>query len=531
MTAVMRRPTATTVALPTTSVEVVDQGPRPRWPWWAAFAAFIQYTVIGFWLFNVQHYFLLDNASRSITARILIGSRDPHLGAMGFYWPPLPMLIRVPLVLVLAPLHQGPMTGAVSTAILSALVLPVLAAIARELQLTTGQGALLVGLYALNPVVVYYAANGLSEASFSLCLAISFLGYIRFCKSKNVKDMRLISIGLALGMMCRVEFIPITIGFVVACALQLPRDRWRRAALLIALPPLYVFALWTWASSILAGDALYWYHAGKASGSTPDVHPWLPQQLTPVHIIGFVLTTSLVYAPVLLVLVLLIGAGGVNRLRWLGMVLVAFALPAFIALELMMRASNGAQRYFSTMALVGCVLAMWVISTSGDVRRGGTTIRALAFVAMAVGVVAVIPLNNDKDNASLMSQQAFFGPLMGQSPPPQSDQVSSLGPLIEKLDPELEKGAFVAMDSRGGLAILLTRFPRQFIVPEDREFEEIMSDPEGRFTYVIRPTVDLGSKYGDAIDNAMHIVQNGRFEMVDKVAAAELWKYVPNATP
>jgi hypothetical protein len=530
MTAVMVRPDATTQVAAATEPDLLVKSHRPRWPWWAALAAFIQYTVLGVWLMKVQGYLLLDNASRTITARILVSSRDPHLGAMGFYWPPLPMLIRVPLVMVLAPFHQGPLTGAISTSILAALVLPVLAAIGRELRLSTGQTVLLVGLYALNPVVVFYAINGLSEAAFSLFLAIAFLGYLRFCKTKDVRDMRLISVGLALGMMCRIEFIPVTIGFVVACALQLPRDRWKRATFVIALPPLYVFALWSWASSILAGDALYWYHAGKASGHTPDVHPWLPERLTFVNVVAYVAKMSLIYAPVLGLLFFSVFVRGVSRTNWLGMVLLSLVLPSFIALELVLRATTGEQRYFATLVLVGSIAAMWVLSSAEALPRPGRLgVNGLVVVALIGSALAVVPLNNDKSNSSLTGQQVYYGALTGNQPASPRNYIGNLDALLAVLDPELADGERVAMDSRGGLALLLTQYPEQFIVPEDRDFEEIMSDPEGRFTYVIRPTVDLGSAYGDAIDNAMKSAVNGKFEMVKKVEAAELWKYVPNA--
>ena len=112
----------------------------------------MQYLVVSVWLLDVQNYLLLDGASRTITAEVLVLSRDPHLGAMGFYWPPLPMFVRVPFVLLLAPFQQAVYAGAMSTCLLSALTIPVLAAIAKQLRLSTGQAALLIALYALNPV-------------------------------------------------------------------------------------------------------------------------------------------------------------------------------------------------------------------------------------------------------------------------------------------------------------------------------------------------------------------------------------------
>jgi Dolichyl-phosphate-mannose-protein mannosyltransferase len=521
----------TEAAAPPVSVPVaVTTGVRkPGWPWWLAIVAFVQYCLAAVWLTGVQGYLLLDGASRTITAQILVLSRDPHLGAMGFYWPPLPMFARVPFVLLLAPFHQTLYAGPASSAMFSALAIPVLAAIARNLNLSTAQTALLVGLYALNPVVVYYAANGMSEATFSLCLAVSYLGYLRFSNSRETKDLRLLGLGLALGMMSRIEFVPITIAFTVACAFLVPRNRWKRAVLLVALPPVYVFVLWSWSASLLINDAFYWYHTGKTVGTTPTEHPWLPRDLTMVNIVGFVLKTTVTYAPVLIVLVVLVVVRGIARKTWVGLVGVAAVIPAFVAMQLVVRSTNAAQRYFSTLVIIGCITSMWVLSAVRRLRRPGRTIvGSVVMLSFVGGAIAVVPVNNDRWQSSLQFESAFFAPLVGRKPYPFPDYLTGIKELAEDLDKRLEPGDRVAMDSQGGLALLYTHHPDQFIVPEDRDFESIMSDPEGRFKYVIRPLEGLNSGYRIAIDKAMASMQRGQFVLVKAVKRAELWAYQPN---
>jgi hypothetical protein len=501
----------------------------PRWPWWVALAAFVQYTVIGLWLLKVQGYLINDGASRTLTAQTLVLSRDPHLGAMGFYWPPLPMFVRVPFVLVLFPFGESLMAGAVSTAFVSALVIPVLAAIGRVLNLSTAKSAVIIGLYAVNPVVMFYAANGMSEACFSLFLAITYLGYLKYNRSRDSVDLRLVSVGLALGVMSRIEFIPITIAFIVACALLTPRVRWIRMSFLVGLPPLYVFLLWTWSSQLIAGDALFWYHAGKASGATPDVHPWMPTELTLANIVRYVMEMTLINAPGIGILLLFGVVHGIQRATWFGLVLTALAMPAFLALQLVLRSSYGAQRYFVVSVVVGAIALMWVVSES---ERGGPAMRGVTFgvavMAMIGGAIVVIPLNNDKWQSSQQSESAFFAPLIGKEPIPYANYIDGLDGLIAKLDQELAKGEYVAMDSRGGFGLLYSKHPKQFIVPEDRDFEEIMSDPEGRFQFVLKTTGGLTSQYAGQIDAAMGSTVDGEFVLVDATKSIQLWKYVPN---
>lgn len=529
MTAVILRPELVT-PVATSTAEAVVSPRQPRWPWWMALAAFLQYTVVGAWLLKVQGYLLLDGASRTLTAQTVVLSRDPHIAAMGFYWPPLPMFIRVPFVLVLFPFGQSLMAGAVSTAFISALVIPVLAAIGRALDLSTARSAVLIGLYAMNPVVMFYAANGMSEACFYLFLALSYLGYLRFEKSRSTSDLRLLSVGLALGVMSRIEFIPITMAFIVACALLTPRNRWKRVSFLVGLPPLYVFVLWTWASQLIAKDAFYWYHAGKISGSTPDIHPWMPDNLTLVNVVGYVMEMTFVYAPGLGLLLLFGVVRGIKRAHWLGLVLAGFVLPAFMALQLVLRTNNGAQRYFVVSAVSGVIVLMWVVATCAR-RRPAVSglVYGLAVLSMVGGAIAVIVVNNDKWHSSLQSESAFFAPLIGKEPIPFPKYTEGLDDLIAKLDHELAKGEYVAMDSKGGIGLLYSQHPKQFIVPEDRDFDEIMSDAEGRFRYVLIRTDSLTSQYSDDIQSAMKGAVDGTWVLFDETETIQLWKYEPNS--
>ncbi len=502
----------------------------PRWPWTMALGAFVLYSILGVWLLKVQGYLINDGASRTLTAQTLVLSRDPHLGAMGFYWPPLPMLLRVPFVLILFPFGQSLLAGAVSTAFISALVVPVLASIGRELNLSTKQSAVIIGLYALNPVVMFYAANGMSEACFYLFLAVAYLGYLRYNATRLTSDLRVVSTGLALGVMSRIEFIPITVAFIVACALLTPRDRWKRMCFLVGLPALYVFLLWTWASELIAKDALFWYHAGKASGATPAVHPWMPDKLTLVNIIGYVLEMTLLNAPGLGVLLLVGLVRGIKRANWLGMVLTGYAFSAFIALQLVVKTSNGAQRYFVVSVMVGAIALMWTVSASVEWRPATRqALYVLAVLTMIGGAISVEVLNTDKWQSSLQSESAFFAPLIGKEPIPYPKYIDGLDKLINNLDQELAKGEYVAMDSRGGFGLLYSRYPKQFIVPEDRDFEEIMSDPEGRFRYVLKTTGGLTSQYAAVIDAAMRSTVAGKFVLVAQTQTIELWKYESNS--
>ena len=97
------------------------------------------------------------------------------------------------------------------------------------------------------------------------------------------------------------------------------------------------------------------------------------------------------------------------------------------------------------------------------------------------------------------------------------------------LDPQLAQGKRVAMDSRGGNAVLFSRHPGQFIVPEDRDFEQIMSDPTGRFDYAILAGQFVSSATS-VIKVAMDKVEHGHFELILQTPVAELYQFIPDGS-
>jgi len=499
-----------------------------RWPWYLAGVLFVQYSLVGVWLVKVRGYMIFDALNRTITAQILVLSRDPHLGAMGFYWPPLPMFVRVPFVLILAPFGETILSGPLSTALTAALVVPVLAKIGREVGASTSVTAIVIGIYALNPVTVFSAANGMSEAMFFLCLALVLLGLIRFSNTRHVRDLAITGMGLATGMASRYEFLVLTVAVAVAVAILSDRHRRRPAIYLVAIPPAFVFALWTLASSLIAKDPFYWYHASRVSGMTPVDHPWMPADLTPINIVGYTVGMVLLVAPTLVV----VGFAGAlqrfGRRGWLAVVLVSGALPAFLAMQLQARASYGTPRYFAMMPLFGAIGGLWIVGRAAQQRRAmaANVLAALVVVTSIVGAVAATYAYTDFDRTRIERESVFFDSVVGRPAPDYDPYLDRLSPLMAELERRLDAGGVVAMDSLIAAPVLLSRHPDRFIVPEDRDFEAIMSDPTGRFDLVVEMTAGLApSSYGLAIKTAMNGVEGGSFVLVGDYGVAKLWAF------
>ncbi len=513
------RPAAAAVAVSTTQ--------RVRWPWVCAAVCFVQYLLVGVWLIDGQGYTIGDANARTTSALVMVLGRDPHLGAMGFYWQPLPMLIRIPFVLVLEPMGATIFAGPISTALCVALVIPVLARIGRLLGLRTPVIATFVGLYALNPVTVFTAANAMSEAAFALVLALVLLGVVRLTQAPSARNLAFVGIMLGVGVATRIEFIPLSFAVLFACLLLVPRPLWKRATAVVLVPPVFVFAMWSWASSLIAGDALYWYHAGKEVGASVTYRPWLPDPLTTLSIVGYVLTMAMVVAPALLVAVAVTIRPRRGMRALVGLTAIAAAQPAFVALQLKLGVSTGEPRYFSLLPVFGCVLSLWAVSRLDGARRWPRrAVVAALTTAMIVGAVGATIVHARPNVTQITRDGAFYAALLGRPAPEHTDLVEMLRPLADRLDPLLARGATVAMDSKAGTLMLLTRHPERFVLPEDRDWEQIMADPQDRFDYAVVQQV-FTSGASEVLDQAMKSVQGGTFQLVDTYGEYELYHFEP----
>ena len=518
----------TVLTVPLTKPMARASSVRVRWPWLAAFVAFTQYALIGKWLIDEHDFVIGDAINRTVNAQVMVLSRDPHLGAMGFYWMPLPMLVRVPFVLLLAPFNQEILAGPLSCAAMVALVIPVLTAIGRELDLSGPLTATMVAIYAVNPTTLVYASNGMSEATFALTLALTLWAMVRFIKRGDVKSLGWLGVALAVGMMSRFEFLPLTVAAVIACMLIVgDRRLLRRTATLVALPSLFVFAIWSLASSLIKNDALFWYHAARSAGETPANHPWMPSDLTPFNIVRYCLWAIAVVSPLLLVASLggLLQRGA--RKGLIGLLCIVGTLPCFVAFQLLIKSSFGTPRYFAMLGLSGVVIGMWVAahtSVRSATVRHGTNVIAVGL--MAVGAVVPAYVYRESFRAPIDGEWVLMSAITGKPVAP-NHEIDAIRPMMAVLDPALATGARAVIDSEGATPLLLTRRPRSFIVPQDRDFEQIMSDPTDRFDYVVIMNVDFPVEATPAIREAMTRVTDGTFALVGTYGPAELYRFVP----
>jgi hypothetical protein len=475
------------------------------------------------------HYFINDALARTSDGVFITVGRDPHLGAIGFYWPPLPQLIQAPFVPILAPLGHADLAGPFSSAVCTALTIPVLGRLCTRLRLSRAFRFGLCAAFALNPITILYAGIGMSEACSVLFIAIAMLGFLNFVRTHSTSDLIVLVVGLSGAVMTRLE-APLLVA-VLAIVASFEWRNWRRlwTALLIIIPPAACFIFWMAVQWVLLGSPIFFLHQGGGLGGfgasypgwapNPDGHPWVA--------VTWALHWVLVLGPALIlagVLLLWSPIGGKAR-GTLGIVAAAAVFPISQIDLLIRHVAYANPRYFMTAVLFATIAAAWLAST----RR---TVLDRIWNAALIGVLLVGAVTGSRTLSSawtthiegectfIRAGPAKILPFLAVSYPPNSinycghgqdlnDGLASWRALDAYLDHVLKPKDRVLADNFSNFyAVLWTKHADQFVVRNDRDWQRISANPVGRVDYIVT-TGDNGkgiNKLPNGNEDAGHFI-------------------------
>ena len=199
-----------------------------------AVSCFVGYLLASALLVFGAGVILGDSLSRVENAARILYSHDPHLAAIGFAWGPLPTLAELPLVSLRFVWPQlvtfGFAANITSAAFMTAAVYQ-LYRLLDDLRITRWVSVAIVITFAANPMIVFYAANGMSEAPFLffLMLAVRHLG--RWLWTGDIGSLALAGIGLGAGYLCRYEGAAAGVAAIALVAtVSYPTSQWFQVA-------------------------------------------------------------------------------------------------------------------------------------------------------------------------------------------------------------------------------------------------------------------------------------------------------------
>lgn len=470
-------------------------------------AALALYVFVAYYLHYTMHFWINDELNRTTDAVYVSISRDPHLGAIGFYWPPLAQLIQIPFVLVLNPFGQTIMAGPVSSAVAMALTIPVLAGIARTTKLGRPTTFGICAVFALNPLIVYYSANGMSEACFFLAGSVMLWGFLAYVQDRSIRSILLFALGASAVAMTRLEGPVLVAAMVVVATFNirhLKRSVWD--TFVLGAPPLAFFGFWIAVQWILLGDPLFFLHQnGGGAPPTPGTAAWLPNtRSNPNAAYPWAFHWVWVLGPALIAVAATLIAGPLSK-RTRGTIGIVAGMGVFLAIQIdqVIKGSGyGDPRYFVTAILFATVGAIWVASRK---LRPWTPVWNL-------GLIAVLALSGATGNWELTSARltsvehecVFFEqvvarhiPILGRQPAAKSnchgpsDGLTPWATTTHWLDARLTPTDRVLTDNAEiPQPDLFTAHSNQYIVENDSDWHKTTSNPYF-VTYIITQSRSL----------------------------------------
>lgn len=527
--------TATALATPAPPVEPATAGRTNRRPWLLYTTLFVAYCAAGV-LVNVGIGFMFtDSMSRVAAVSGVLLSRDPHLAAIGFVFTPLTAAAQMPITVFgewWPGLLRWNLTAAVVSAAFMAGGVIQIRGIARDRGCSQTLVVVLTALFALNPMMIIYAANGMSEAPFLFFVCWAVRRLIRWMRSDGVHDLITAGIALALAYLTRYDAIaPMMVAGALVGAVSLWRRRrtpvahrtdplWAAIvdAVLVIAPGLAAFGAWSFTSWLITGEAFQQF--SSVYGNSAILEQSGTRTATSVERVTFSLTEIAVLAPAL-PLLLAVGAWFAYRRREGAILVPAMIFGSILgtqSLLYLMDSTFPFLRFYITAIPFAFVLVVLLapqrvpvvsqrpgrFAVSGadpTPDRGPSPLLAVA-VSLLVGStgVTIVAMGNERlagleypvTSAIMAGGRSDFDSVRNFS------AERRIARYLDNLD--LPEGS-VLLDTVQSFAIVTSSAkPKQFVITSDTDFVRILDDPAAHgVEYIVTvPNVKRGT--ADAVN-------------------------------
>ena len=455
----------------------------------------------GVWMLYVAEIYVGDAVARVANAHHIVFSRDPHLAAVGFIWPPLPSLLEMPLLLVLRPLGQAIFAAQIVSALFTALLaVTVNRTLALWLPSIRWRVALTLAVLT-NPLIVFAAINGMTENIFLFFIAGATYYLLVW---NTTRSEVLVVAGLLAGFstFVRYESVPFAAAAVVGIvvlAYDVKRPERLEAYLTTFVAPVaFMILLWVFFNAIFVGDPLFFlrgigsnefYTQGTGESDPRLLGQTFDSSLTTLRL--GIERLLRVYPAALPVAALSLVVAVRRRDRVLLMLLLlAASVPAFEMLQMHRGQLFVWVRFWIYPALFTPLLA---VAAARHYRLRWR--RRLYATALAVAVLSSVSTLHSMSGVQAAPGEQSLGGLVLEADPGafaerQSDDLLGFRNMAATLDElhRAEPDAVVLMDTFIHFALVLyVEHPKMLMVASDRDFKKTLIAPPGRVQYILVP--------------------------------------------
>lgn len=507
------------------------------------------YLVVGYVLAVHHHFMLGDALSRVQSAQGVLFSRDPHLASIGFIFTPMTALVEVPLAAFnswFPSLTRYGMAGVIMSAVFMAGAAVQIWAIGGDRGVPRWQQIAITVLFAANPMIVFYGATGMSEAPFVFLMCWATRRLIRWTSTDDVHD--LIGCGVALGLAYLTRYdavVPTAFGAVFVAIVtwrRATRNRWQTALLdgvILAAPAFLAFVAWAATSWLLTGQAFAQFSSEYGNSAIIEQSGG-PASSGPATF-AYSMAEILVLAPVLPLLVPAVVVLAARR-RDLEVVAATLMFGSVLLFQTVSYATGTTfpfLRFYICIIPLACIYVHQLRAPRGQIagRRPGVyasprdtrgpSMRIAAATATALLVVSLPVTTVGMESRSLSVQQYAVGALLPFDPQEGVEVDRQLAILetfsterdiADRLDAmDLPDGS-ILVDTLYGFAVVASSdHPKRFVLPSDRDFVSVLSDPAAHDVKYLLTVPNEGRGTSDAINRRYPTVyENGaQISMLD----------------
>jgi hypothetical protein len=499
----------------------------------------VVYLVVGYWL-QVQHGFIIGDAlSRVSAAQSVLFSRDPHLAAIGFVFTPLTAMVQIPAI-ALSPLWPEMAERAFSGTIMSAAFMAggavQILGMGTDRGLPRSYALTITALFALNPMIVFYGANGMSEAPFIFFMSWAVRRLILWMVDDDVHHL-ITAGGIAMGLAYLTRYDAVACiaaaGLLVAGTTYRrarPQPRVRRALvdlIMVSGPGFAAFIGWAGVSWLITGEAFAQFTSQYGNTAILDQSGQATTDFAGGVLFAAVCTSLL--APTLLPIFV---RGVVRRwaqANWQVLLVPLTIYGAALAFQAFSYATGSTfpflRFYIIAIPLTAC-LAMLAVPDGQLVpakRRGryapaqaeppDRVRRPLAaYVPVAVAFALAVPITAwGMGQPKYAPQEYALGAVLAPDPNSVSERKAiehriaasfsterEIADYLEKLNlPE----SSVITDTVYGFAILAaSQRPKTFVVPSDPDFTTLLNAPTDNGIQYLLAVPPAGRGKSDALN-------------------------------
>ncbi|RLT27898.1 MAG: hypothetical protein DWI48_02075 [Chloroflexi bacterium] len=480
-----------------------------------------------------------DGTARVVQAFQVLFSREPHLAAMGFVWPPIPAFTNIPLVALLRPLGYTMFAGSLMGAFYGAGAVVAFASVLRALGANRLVTAVLTAALATNQYFYQSTAAGLSEPVLAFFLLASLRAYIAWLRDPQPQHVMYAGLACAGGLMCRYEAAVWTAAMALAFMVTLyegipgfpylrtpgagsasaARLRMSSSVWAFLAPTAFVIMVWVILNQQIAGSPLYFLNGPGSTRMSPDtaklagegLAAYSPQGLLVFHayhsISGTVimlLDRAAFFSPhILLASVMTIPFVVFRRdYRVLGILGIVWSITVFALITGYLGSFPPYQRYWYWLGPMGIVL-----STYGIVRVQAWGARVLLWVVLVMLAFSPNVRTFQKTYAAFDDAQPtneerlrnalFSTPDLGTVGGRQElvTEWQALATEVNKIPPE--QVIILDVAGPGGPLLLYVQHVQRFITTTDIGFaDEILPELPLHASYILlpEPTYDVQSR-------------------------------------